>query len=247
MLLSFLSEERKPPTVETVLGVLFLAMSFFQRRYIPFWGIASAVLLYRLFLQSSGGVAKLPLIGTLSAMLGRAGRRFDQAEQRCSCWSWTLAAAVLLLCSTWWLGRLPGRAAAHSKMPARFPVEAASFLLQAEDRGSGHVFHHPDWGGYLIWRLYPGRRLFIDDRNRLNTETRYREFFEAQSAEGNWAAVLDRYRIEWVLLQREAPLASQLGSDPAWELLLDSQHRMGESAGSLLFQRKSQPSAAELD
>jgi len=42
-----------------------------------------------------------------------------------------------------------------------FPVRAVAFL---KTHPADRVFNHYDWGGYLIWKLYPETRVFIDGR-----------------------------------------------------------------------------------
>ena len=44
----------------------------------------------------------------------------------------------------------------------RWPSGAASFLL--EHRITGRIFNTYEYGGYLIWRLWPEQRVFIDGR-----------------------------------------------------------------------------------
>jgi hypothetical protein len=43
-----------------------------------------------------------------------------------------------------------------------FPLRAAVFL--EADPPAGPIFNHYDWGGYLIWKLYPRTPVFIDGR-----------------------------------------------------------------------------------
>jgi len=45
---------------------------------------------------------------------------------------------------------------------ALYPVRAADFVL-ANDLG-GNLYNTYIWGGYLIWRLGPGRQVFVDGR-----------------------------------------------------------------------------------
>src|SRR5205823_9243873 len=43
-----------------------------------------------------------------------------------------------------------------------FPAAAVSFM--ARERPPGPIFNDYNWGGYLIWKLYPQYRVFIDGR-----------------------------------------------------------------------------------
>lgn len=44
----------------------------------------------------------------------------------------------------------------------RFPVNAVSFIDEISPRGN--IFNYFNWGGYLIWKLYPKYKVFIDGR-----------------------------------------------------------------------------------
>ena len=45
----------------------------------------------------------------------------------------------------------------------RYPAGAADFLLA--HHVNGHIFNTYEYGGYLIWRLWPGQQVFIDGRS----------------------------------------------------------------------------------
>lgn len=63
--------------------------------------------------------------------------------------------------------------------PYEFPVAAADFVL--EQRPPGNLYNAYDWGGYLMWRLYPDYLVFVDGRS---TSPRY---FDASSQiENSW-------------------------------------------------------------
>lgn len=49
----------------------------------------------------------------------------------------------------------------------QFPEKAADFVIY--NRLQGNMYNPYDWGGYLIWRLAPERKVFADGRN-LNTD-----------------------------------------------------------------------------
>ncbi len=67
-------------------------------------------------------------------------------------------------------GRLHGTPvlAAHFD-PRQFPVAAAEYV--AAHPIHDHMFSTDRWSGYLIYRLHPDTKLFIDDRHDLYGET----------------------------------------------------------------------------
>ena len=50
----------------------------------------------------------------------------------------------------------------HPIKPTRFPEKATEFIMNKSP--SGNIFNHFNWGGYLIWKLYPDYKVFIDGR-----------------------------------------------------------------------------------
>ncbi len=63
--------------------------------------------------------------------------------------------------------------------PYEFPQAAADFVL--EHRPPGNLYNAYDWGGYLMWRLYPNYLVFVDGRS---TSSHY---FDASSqVENGW-------------------------------------------------------------
>jgi hypothetical protein len=63
--------------------------------------------------------------------------------------------------------------------PYEFPVAAADFVL--EQKPSGNLYNAYDWGGYLMWRLYPAYLVFVDGRS---TSSYY--FRASSQIENSW-------------------------------------------------------------
>jgi hypothetical protein len=78
------------------------------------------------------------------------------------------------------------------------------------------VFNHYDWGGYLIWRLYPSVRVFIDGRADLYGEEFFHEFADTYQFKDDWRRTLDRWSIGTVLVPAGSPLATGLRQIPVW-------------------------------
>jgi hypothetical protein len=95
-----------------------------------------------------------------------------------------------------------------------FPARAVAFL-QAHPP-SGPIFNHYDWGGYLIWRLYPSTRVFIDGRADLYGEQLLDQFADTYQFKGAWRQTLQRWRIDTVLVPVGSALATGLRSSPGW-------------------------------
>ncbi len=95
---------------------------------------------------------------------------------------------------------------------------AADYIL---DRAlSGPIFNEMGLGGYLIYRLHPGRQLFID--GRLLDRSLVDDYRDALGSREGWERLAKRHRFRTVvlgnLLEPSLPLRTWLAQDPAWEI-----------------------------
>jgi len=113
-----------------------------------------------------------------------------------------------------------------------FPSAAVRFLQQ--QRLPGPLLNHYNWGGYMIWKLYPEYRVFIDGRADLYGDEfmdRFADLYYVRKAD--WYEQIEKYRIQTVMLPPDAPLvgALQLRSDWRQEYA-DSQAVVLEKSGT---------------
>ncbi|HMC81596.1 MAG TPA: hypothetical protein VKL61_00010 [Candidatus Polarisedimenticolia bacterium] len=79
------------------------------------------------------------------------------------------------------------------------PERAVDFI---QARGIGQrLFNDVKFGGYLIWRRYPERRVFIDGRNEIY-DTLLAEIFQGLRSWEEWESLLKRHGIDAALLRR---------------------------------------------
>lgn len=107
------------------------------------------------------------------------------------------------------------RQQAHAEAE-RFPVGALAFL--AAHPPDHPIFNHYDWGGYLIWKLYPRTRVFIDGRADLYGDAIFQEFMQTYLLTKDWQQTLKRWQIGTVIVPPESALATGLRSHPGWSL-----------------------------
>jgi hypothetical protein len=104
----------------------------------------------------------------------------------------------------------------------QFPQKALAFLRTAG--GPRNVFVYYDWGGYAIWKLYPENRVFVDGRADLYVADRVgdqnndllQQFETAVRLRNGWREVLDRWKVEAVLVPPTCALAQGLLIDSSW-------------------------------
>ena len=95
-----------------------------------------------------------------------------------------------------------------------FPVAAADFLTRRQL--AQPIYNEYGWGGYLIWRLYPDYRIYIDGRADVYGDAFVEEFLRVHDGGPNWREPLDRQGIRTVIVKREAPVARLLAEDSGW-------------------------------
>lgn len=110
----------------------------------------------------------------------------------------------------------------------RFPVELAETL--ARRPGVGPLYNDFVHGGYLIWRLHPPRRVFLDGRMELHPALLH-EIAAARASNTGWDALLRRYGAVGALVGYDPRLRPLVEADAAGVL-----RAVGErTASSLLF------------
>jgi hypothetical protein len=97
----------------------------------------------------------------------------------------------------------------------QFPEGAATFLLRHPELQP--TFNAYNWGGYLIWRLYPAQRVFIDGRADVYGKELMRQFTDSYSLTKDWRGPFEHWSIQSVVLPRSAPLGQALRSLPEWK------------------------------
>ncbi len=114
-----------------------------------------------------------------------------------------------------WLG---SRQLIHAQFdPQKMPVAAVTFLqkeIQGKQPSTEPVFSTDAWGGYLIYRMYPERKVIVDDRHDLYGSGRIRQYMILTQAEPGWQSVLEQWQIRTALLPIGSTLANLLRELP---------------------------------
>jgi hypothetical protein len=101
--------------------------------------------------------------------------------------------------------------------PQKMPVAAVTFLqkeFQGKQPSTEPVFSTDAWGGYLIYRMYPERKVVVDDRHDLYGSGRIRQYMVLTQAEPGWRSELEDWRIRTALLPTGSTLANLLRELP---------------------------------
>jgi hypothetical protein len=98
-----------------------------------------------------------------------------------------------------------------------FPEKAVEFI--EEKQLPPNIYHPYEWGGYLIWKLYPQYKAFIDSRG-IGSVKDYKRVLDA---EPGWEKILERHGVNtvlyWPLLPYRAdvpPILFELQRHSGW-------------------------------
>lgn len=120
---------------------------------------------------------------------------------------------------------------ADRRLPAefdsrRFPAGSVAFVAASQaDPASpfhrqlnGRLFAGDQYGGYVIYRLYPRVKVFIDGRSDFYRQGRVLDdALAVLQLKPEVTELLDRYEVQWLLVRRDEPLAAWARARTDWQ------------------------------
>ena len=91
--------------------------------------------------------------------------------------------------------------------PAVFPVDAVQWLKSNPQ--SGRMFNAFDWGGYILFHLWPDQKTFIESQTDVTGEAT-QKYERVITLQDGWQEIFDEYNITWALIPPDWPLATEL-------------------------------------
>ncbi|MDP9053009.1 MAG: hypothetical protein M3N93_01700 [Acidobacteriota bacterium] len=207
---------------DCLLALGWLHMSLIAQRNAPLFAIAASPFIARGIValveaaseRSTGVAGWIPQIAR-SFRTSSAG--FEQIDRL---WRVHFASALPLLA----IGLLlfaPRPASARFMStydPAAYPEKAIPALLSPETR---HIFADDEWGDYLVFSLYPSKRVFIDGRSDFYGDDFGERYVDLLNVKYGWEKTLARYDIDTILLSPRTALASTLKISRDWRVAYD--------------------------
>lgn len=127
-----------------------------------------------------------------------------------------LNACVIALMIAGMVHYWPGAAQLEDSVAQQYPAEALAYLEAHPAQGPLLNFYL--WGGYLNWKD-PRMKIFIDSRvDIFEYEGVLKDYLDLMALD-HPEALLDKYKIQYVLFPRSEPLTYVLQHDPRWKLL----------------------------
>ena len=102
--------------------------------------------------------------------------------------------------------------------PSTFP-DGALATLRSDP--AGRVFTHDQWGGYLIYRLYPAHKVFVDGRSDFYGDDFDDKYIDVLNVKYGWEKTLSGFGVDTILMPPDAPLSGALKESSRWRLVYD--------------------------
>jgi len=101
-----------------------------------------------------------------------------------------------------------------------YPIGAADWLAAHPEVGT-RMYNQYGWGGYLANRFYPepNRKVFIFGEAELMGDPLLNQYNSVQNLRPDWQAILDQYRVDYVIFNTGEALSNVLATQPEWKLV----------------------------
>jgi hypothetical protein len=218
-----LASARRKPEPTQLLVILVAAFSgLYASRNLPASSMLLTLMIAPLLSETVEKASEnAEIAGWLRALLSRLHRfgvRMQSLELRFQGHLWLVLAFIIGLWACMHGGRLGSTQLINAYFDdKRFPVEAAEVIAK---RGIREPIFCPDqWGGYLIYRLYPQTKVLVDDRHDLYGDQFFKDYLKVVFVQPEWEKVLDERHVDWVLVQKNSSLGTILGQTSGWKLI----------------------------
>jgi len=103
--------------------------------------------------------------------------------------------------------------------PQVFPVDAVNWLDNHPQKGE--MFNYFTWGGYLLYRLWPDKLVFIDGQTDFYGEDFTRQYEKVITMSTGWENVLDLYHVDWIILPRGEAIVQSFRTSLDWATIYE--------------------------
>ena len=129
-------------------------------------------------------------------------------------WMNTILVIAIALIITVTLIQLPGKQEEAVKL--NYPTDAVEWIIK--NKPQGKLFNSYNWGGYLIWRLYPEYPVYIDGRADLYGGKYLTKYVDIKSAKLGWDKKIDEEGVQIVFVESDSKLADALRQASGWKI-----------------------------
>jgi hypothetical protein len=235
-LLTLLGAKRKPTLVDLSLVLTFSCLGLSAVRNGVWFALIAAPVLARYLPTVDFSVVSLAL---KRIRIGRTLLRWNDKRResaapvryRLNRQIAVLMLTIVVLVTPWVYPHLGNPTFGNTLWETSTPVGAMDYIQQHALQGN--IFHPQIYGDYLIWRLWPQQRSFIDGRVHLFDDSVVRDYRMAFN-DSHWDERLARHDIKYLLLSKAEDenrmMIETAGASATWRLVY-------EDSVSILFER----------
>jgi hypothetical protein len=148
--------------------------------------------------------------------VGEILSRTHQVGQLTWGWIWPMLIVGILIGAQALGVKIDAYHMGNSFDPNIFPIKAINTL--EKDMPKGDVFNDFMWGGYLLYRIWPQKRVFIDGQTDFYKSPLTREYNQVIEASPGWENILDKYQVQWIIIPPNLDVADWLDLSPDWKM-----------------------------
>jgi hypothetical protein len=210
---------RRGSYTEALLLVLWAHASLRASRHIPIFMIIAAPMVAAAGDAALRGLPAAPMAAWLQRVAVRLNRLVRDTCQTDAIARWHLVslAGVALLAAILWAPNPPKKFRAEFD-PTRFPSGAVSVLGRYP---AARIFTFDQWGDYLIYRLYPRSKVFVDGRSDFYGADFETKALDVLGVNYGWEHTLSRFGVDTVLMPPNSPLTGALKESSRWQVVYD--------------------------
>lgn len=164
------------------------------------------------------GIGVLPILGTclVRVLPSLAIDRESAAGRTEALWNRLLVLAGAFAIPALMLSLPQAQTGAQPRVDTRVPYPEAAVRCLAQWPAGSRIYNEFGWGGFLIYRLYPDVRVFIDGRVDLFRGQVFDDFKRVYQLVPGWRDTLAQYRVDGAPVGSGTALDGALSADPAW-------------------------------
>jgi len=204
---------------EPLLLLIWGHAALLAARNIPIFMIAAAPAVAAAIEEWLAGLPEL----RVAEWLRGAARKFNAVAAETSGtddigrWHVASAAGILVVAALLYAPSPPKKFRAEFD-PKSYPAAAIETLRRDP---SARIFTYDQWGDYLIYRLYPRTKVFVDGRSDFYGDDFEEKCIAVLSVKYDWEKTLGGFGVDTILLPPSAPLAGALKESSRWRVVYD--------------------------
>ncbi|HEX3748473.1 MAG TPA: hypothetical protein VHW09_31315 [Bryobacteraceae bacterium] len=204
---------------ESLLLVLFAHAGLLAARNIPLFAIVSTPLVAE---AVEAWLVRLPQC-QVAGWLRLAAARFNEVCAQTTATDslprlHAISAAGFALVAAILFAPAPPKHFRAEYDPKSYPAAAIEVLRHVP---SARIFTDDEWGDYLIWRLYPTGKVFVDGRSDFYGDDFENKYIDVLNVKRGWEQILDGFGVNTILLPPSTPLSGVLKESSHWHTVYD--------------------------